>query len=191
MKRAVIYCRQAIPNAEHLSRLQQAVEACGDWVVATFADDERIVGRGKYAAWNTLVSGLDQIDQVVVADAGDLPGRTVADLLKLLTTFRDCGINLSVNNLQIDTRSAGSALLDLIKAYRAAQLSAAIRTGQARALAVGKRIGRPVIPAGVLRRVQTCLAEGGGIRPTARRFGISAGSVINIRRTMPATQCIS
>ena len=185
MKRAAIYCRQVIPNAEHLDRLRQAVEARGDMVLAMFSDDDRLAARGKYAAWNTLVSGLDQIDQVVVADAGDLPGRTVADLLKLLMTFRDRGVGLFVSNLRIDTGNAAFSMLDLIKAYSAAKLSAAIRTGQAQARAAGKRIGRPMIPAGILRRVQACLAKGNGIRPTARRFRISAGSVINIRRAMP------
>jgi hypothetical protein len=184
MKRAAIYCRQAIPDPEHLSTLRQAVEARGDRVVATFVDDARITGRGKYAGWNALVSKLDQVDQIVVADAGDLPGRTVGDLLKLLAMFRDRGVVLYIYNRRVGTAGSDFDLLDVVKVYRAAKLSAAIKTGQARALAAGKRIGRPIIPAGVLSRVGACLAAGDGIRPTARRFNLSPASVINIRRAM-------
>jgi DNA invertase Pin-like site-specific DNA recombinase len=184
MKRVIIYCRQAIRDPEYLSTLRQAVEARGDTVVATFVDDVRITGRGKYAGWNVLISKLDQVDQVVVADAGDLPGRAVADLLKLLAVFRDRGVVLYIYSLQVDTAGANFDLLDLISAYRAAKLSAAIKAGQARALAAGKRIGRPMIPASVLIRVAACLAAGGGIRPTARRFNVSPATVINIRRTI-------
>jgi DNA invertase Pin-like site-specific DNA recombinase len=189
MKRVTIYCRQTMPNAEVLSDLRQAVEARGDVVMATFADDSRIIGRGKYAGWNALVSKLDQVDQVVVADAGDLPGRTVADLLRLLAMFHDCGVVLYIYNRRVGSAGANIDLLDVIDAYRAAKLSQAIRAGQARALAAGKRIGRPMIPTGILRRVQACLADGGGIRPTARRFNISPASVVNIRRAMaPASE---
>jgi DNA invertase Pin-like site-specific DNA recombinase len=188
MKRVVIYSRHTGPITDVLSDLRQAISAHGDVLVATFADDGRIIGRGKYAGWNTMVATLNHVDQVAVMSAGDLPGRTVNDLLKLLATFRDRGVVLYIFDRWIDAGSAGLALLDLIKAYRAAKLSEAIRAGQTRALAAGKRIGRPVIPPVVLSRVATCLADGGGIRPTARRFNVSPGSVINIRRTISVGQ---
>jgi DNA invertase Pin-like site-specific DNA recombinase len=188
MQRVAIYSRHTGPTTDVPCALRQAVEARGDMVVASFVDDGRIIGRGKYAGWNALLASLEDVDQVAVACACDLPGRTVNDLLKLLATFRDRGVGLFVNDLPIDTGSAGFALLDLIRAYRAAKLSQAIRAGQTRALAAGKRIGRPMIPSRVLSRVAACLADGGGIRPTARRFGVSPGSVINIRRFMLAGQ---
>jgi len=188
MKRVAIYSRHTGPASDVLSNLRQAVEGHGDMAVASFVDDGRIVGRGKYTGWNSLLASLEDVNQVAVANAGDLPGRTVNDLLKVLATFRARGVGLFVSDLCIDTGSAGFALLDLIRAYRAAKLSQAIRAGQARALAAGKRIGRPMIPPRVLSRVAACLADGAGIRPTARRFNVSPASVINIRRTMPVGQ---
>jgi DNA invertase Pin-like site-specific DNA recombinase len=188
MNRIAIYCRQTGPDTDVLFDLRQAVEARGDMVTPTFADDGRMTGRGKYAGWNALVATLDHSDQVVVADAGDLPGRTVNDLLRLLPTFRDHGVGLFVNDLRIDTSSAGFAMLHLIEGYRSAKLSAAIRAGQARALAAGKHIGRPVIPSRVLSLVRACLASGDGVRPTARKFGVSPASVVTIRRAMGVGQ---
>jgi hypothetical protein len=57
-------------------------------------------------------------------------------------------------------------------------------------VAAGKRIGRPIVPGWVRERIQAALADGGGIRSTARTYNVSPASVINIRRTMMAAQCI-
>jgi DNA invertase Pin-like site-specific DNA recombinase len=85
----------------------------------------------------------------------------------------------------IDTATAPAVtMLDIIAAYRRAKLSAAIKSGQAKALAAGKRIGRPEVPECVRRRIQAALLGGAGIRPAARRFNVSGGTVINIRRSM-------
>jgi DNA invertase Pin-like site-specific DNA recombinase len=187
MQRVGIYVRQTGTEPELLYYLRRTVEHHGDTVVAIYADNGRLTGRGKYAAWQRLIASLDTVDQVVVADAGDLPGRSVADLLKTLGLLRDHGVTLHLHN--IETGATTSAVLDLIEAYRRAKLSQAIRNGQASAVAAGKRIGRPAVPHGVVSRIQAALTEGGGIRPTARTYKVSPASVINIRRAMAGTQC--
>jgi DNA invertase Pin-like site-specific DNA recombinase len=191
INRVAIYARLTGTEPELLFDLRQAVENRGDSVVASYADDSQMTGRGKYAAWRGLLTRLDIIDQVALAKAGDIPGNTVADLLKILGILRCHGVDLYVHNEQIDTSGTGFALLDLIMAYRRAKLSQAIRNGQARAMAAGKRIGRPKVPHGITNRIQTALAHGGGIRSTARLYNVSPASVINIRRTMAAAQCTS
>jgi DNA invertase Pin-like site-specific DNA recombinase len=188
VQRVVIYSGT---QPELLPELRQSVERHGAIVVAVYLDDARITGRGKYAGWRRLLANLDAVDQVALTHAGDIPGKTVNDFLKILSILRDHGVGLYVHSEQIDTASSGFALLDLIRAYRRAKLSQAIRSGQAKALAAGKRIGRPTVPRGNGSRLQAALTEGGGIRPTARRFNVSPASVFNIRRTMAATQCTS
>jgi DNA invertase Pin-like site-specific DNA recombinase len=184
-KRIFIYSRlpsqQTGTKTEVLHDLQRAAEDRGDTVTATFVDNAEITGRGKYAGWREMLSALDQVDQIVVGDAGDLPGRTVQDLLKILGTFRDHDVSLYLHREGIDTSSSSFGTLEIVEAFQRAKLSAAIKAGQA---ASGKRIGRPAIPRGVLIGIQACLLAGNGIRPTARRFNISPASVINIRRTM-------
>jgi DNA invertase Pin-like site-specific DNA recombinase len=186
-KRIFIYSRlplqQIGTKAEVLHDLQRAAEDRGDTVTGTFVDDDRIVGRGKYAGWNALVRKLDEADQVIVGGAGDLPGRNVADLLKLLGLFRDHSVTLYFYREGIDTGSTGFALLKIVEAYHRAKLSAAIKAGQA---ASGKRIGRPPIPPGVLSRIRASLKEGLGIRPTARKLNVSAASVTTVARSMRA-----
>jgi DNA invertase Pin-like site-specific DNA recombinase len=187
--RVAIYTRTIGTSAELPHTLRRTIEDRGDMVVSTFQDDAGITGRGKYANWHRLIASLDTVDRVVVADAGDLPGRSVADISKILGLLRDRGVTLHLHN--IETGTTTSAVLDIVQAYRRAKLSQAIRNGQVRAVAAGKRIGRPIVPRRVRDRIRTALANGGGIRPTARLFKVSPASVINIRRTMLDAPCTS
>jgi DNA invertase Pin-like site-specific DNA recombinase len=189
--RTIIYTRlnhsQIGTDEELVNDLRQAVEDRGDVVVAVFVDDGRITGRGKNAGWRRLLENLLGIDQIVVATAGDLPGRTAHDLFKILGHLREHNVSLRLHREDIDTSSGSPAVLDLTMAYRTAKLSLAIRNGQAKARAVGKRIGRPPIPANVRHRILAALAEGAGVRATAKRFNLSRASVINIRRSMASS----
>jgi DNA invertase Pin-like site-specific DNA recombinase len=191
-RRTLVYISEracsAGTSSELAERLRHAVADRGDVVVGTFSDDDA-GGRRRHrsSAWRAVLASLDGVDVVVVASAADLPGRTVADLLRLLGTLRDHGVGLFLLTEGIDTASGSAALLDLISAYRAAKLSEAIRRGQDRARAAGKSIGRPAIPQAVLISIQVCLQRGGGIRPTARSFNVSPASVVTIKRSMVAT----
>jgi DNA invertase Pin-like site-specific DNA recombinase len=181
--RTIIYYRSG-HNGTQVELLCKSIESRGDTVVGVVADDPAIVGRGKYAGWRAVVSELAQIDQIVVNTAGDLPGKTVTNLLTILTTLCDHGVSLVSSQDGIDTGSGSAAILDLIAAYRSAKRSEAIRAGQARARAVGKRLGRPAIPDSVRRRIMDDLARGAGIRPTARKFKISPACVVNFRSSL-------
>src|SRR5208337_892018 len=135
-----IYSRPIGTEPELLHALRQTVEDRGALVVSTYVDDGRITGRGKYAAWRNLLARLPTVDQVALSTAGDPPGKRVSDLLKVLATLRDHGVGLYLHDEQIDTGSTTFAILDIIAAYRRAKLSQAIRAGQAKARAAGKRI---------------------------------------------------
>jgi DNA invertase Pin-like site-specific DNA recombinase len=189
--RAAIYYRKSVrPHAEvDLSRdLRQAVEGRGAVVVATYIDDDGATVRTRNARWKALLTNLDAIDQVIASSADDLPGKSVRDLLKVLGTLRDHGVGLCLHREGIDTSSSPAfTLLDIVEAHRRARLSRAIRNGQARCVAAGKVIGRPAIRPGVRIQIQAYLAQGAGLRSTARRFNVSPGSVINIRRSATAT----
>jgi DNA invertase Pin-like site-specific DNA recombinase len=186
MIRVAIYFRRSIG---HLSTegdlcrdLRRAVEGRGGAVVATYIDDDGSTVRTRNAGWKALVANLDAIDQVVVGSARDLPGKGVRNLLHLLGTLRDHGVSLYLRQEGINTSNASASdLLDLIASYRSAKQSQAIRNGQARC---GKRIGRPQVPMSVRQRIWAALANGAGVRITARQFNVSPASVINIRRSM-------
>jgi Resolvase, N terminal domain len=186
-----IYTRQTGTQPELIQALRQTVQDRGGNVIAIHTDDTAITGRGKYAGWRAIVARLDVVDQVVLATAGDIPGKSLPDLLKILDLLRERAVSLYLHSEGIDTDSSSFALLDIIHAFRDAKLSQAIRIGQMKARAAGKTIGRPIVPLRVQDRIRSALTDGAGIRPTARRFGVSPASVINIRRSMTVSQCPS
>ena len=191
MIRAAIYYRKPVRprGVVDLGQdLRQAVEGRGVVVVATYIDDDGATVRTRNARWKALLANLDAIDQVVASSADDLPGKSVRDLLKILATLRDHGVGLCLHREGIDTScSPAFTLLDIVEAHRRARLSRAIRNGQARCVAAGKVIGRPAIRPSIRIQIQTYLAQGAGLRSTARRFNVSPGSVINIRRSATAS----
>jgi hypothetical protein len=189
MSRTILYTivrsisTETFPQPTNL--LRQAVENRGDTVVGSFVDyGPEIRLRQRNVGWKNILASLDGVDQVAVMSAGDLPGKTAKDLLRLLGHLREHNVSLFVHNAGIDTSNGSAAFMDLIQAYRAAKLSQAIRKGIVNAREVGKVIGRPKVPASVRYRIQACLAQGCGIRPTAKRYRVSPGTVINIRRSM-------
>jgi DNA invertase Pin-like site-specific DNA recombinase len=183
MFKTLIYVRKNGTEPE-LSTLRHIVESRGNTVVATFRDDPAILGKGRFKNWRRVTASLDQADKVVVGSAADLPGRSVADLLKILDLLREHDVGLVIHRERINTDDGPAAILDLIASYRAAKLSEAIRRGIAKAKDRGKILGRPAVPDHVREQIQTALANGAGIRPTARRHKVSPATVINIKRSM-------
>jgi DNA invertase Pin-like site-specific DNA recombinase len=182
-KYVCLYARITDSDHERVQVLRATVQDRGDIVIAAYLDDVTITGRGKYTAWRELIANLDAVDEIIVSSAGDIPGRTILDLLRVLDTLRYHGVALCLHNALTGlTTGAG---LDIVTKFRRAKLSEAIQVGQAKAIAKGKRLGRPAIPARITNQIKEALADGGGIRPTARRFGVSPSSVISIRSTVP------
>ena len=193
-RRTIIYVSGYSPRQESTAEaLRRAVEDRGDVVAGTFIEHVAPSSRqGRQAGWKCLLANLDGVDQIAVASAGDLPGKSVKDLLNVLGRLRDHGVDLLLVAESIDTGFCSAFdLLDLVASYRRAKLSQAIRAGQARAVAAGKKIGRPMVPAGVRTRIQVALHNGAGIRPTARQFGVSKGTVQNLLAAMVSVEAES
>ena len=185
--RTIIYSRW-VPTQNRIEAelLRAAVESRGNTVIATFNDDPSITGRGEYAGWRALITSLDQADQVIVGSVGDLPGKIVPHLLKILGMLREHDVSLAVHHEAINTDDGHAAILDLIAAYRATKLSEAIRRGIFHARKAGKIIGMPRISNRIREQIRVALQNGASIRRTARRFKISGGTVSGIRQMMNA-----
>jgi DNA invertase Pin-like site-specific DNA recombinase len=181
MLKTLIYVRRNGTEPE-LSDLRRIVTDRGDTVVAAYWDDPAITGKGRYKGWRSVMSGLPEADMVVVGCAADLPVKTVPDLFKVLSLLNEHGVGLCLHREGINTDDGAAAILSLTTAFRAAKRSEAIRRGIAKARKAGKAIGRPRISNHVRNQVRIALQNGAGIRRTARRFKVSAGSILNIAR---------
>src|SRR5579862_7733444 len=109
--RTFIYTRQTSGQAEALASVRAATESRGDLVITTFTDDPAILGKGKFGGWRAMITRLGEVDLVVVGSAGDLPGRTVKDLLKILDQLRHHDVELRVHRGEINTSDGTAAIL--------------------------------------------------------------------------------
>jgi DNA invertase Pin-like site-specific DNA recombinase len=174
MQRTAIYLTKTIDA----QRLIQVVEERGGKLVGVY-------GGGRHQrGWKNLRDHLDAVDTVVVEAVSDLPVRSVHEFLSALARLHEAGVSLYVTSTNIDTlTSPATALLDLMIGFKNAKRSQAIRLGQERAAAAGKTIGRPKLGVKLGQRIAAAVAAGGGIRPTARKFGVSPATVINLTRS--------
>ncbi len=187
MQSVAIYARTNGTEPELIDGLRRIVEDRGDVVFGVFIDDASIQGKGKNAAWRRMLDSLDRIDQIILNDAGDMPGRSaVGEVLLALAVLATQGVSIVVPSLGIDTGAGMAAVIALTAAYRRGKLGQAIRRGQERAKEAGKHVGRPPIPMNVRRRILAELGAGSGVRSTAKRYGVSAGYVAAAKKTMSA-----
>ena len=93
------------------------VEDRGDLVVGSFADyGAEVRLRQRNVGWKSVLPSLDGVDQIAVASAGDLPGRSVRDLLKLLDILRDHGVGLLLVSEGIEIGSSyDNGVLEIIR----------------------------------------------------------------------------
>jgi hypothetical protein len=95
---------------ELVNSLRQTVENRGETVVATFADDgAENRPRQRNSGWKALVASLDSVDQVAVASAGDLPGKTAKGLTDL-DGIRQLRASVSSNDVEQRVGRTGASI---------------------------------------------------------------------------------
>jgi DNA invertase Pin-like site-specific DNA recombinase len=125
---------------------------------------------------------------LVAAWSIDRLGRSLADLLNTLSLFDACHIDLYLDRQAIDTSMPmGRLVFQVIGAFgefERSMIRERVIAGMRRAVASGKRIGRPTTDAMLLKRARTELAKGTGILKTARIIGIGVGTVQRVKKEM-------
>ena len=191
MVRVAIYHRRSAgcTDWDPSESLRQEVENRGGIVVATYIDDDGSTVRTP-ECWlgKTLLANLDAIDQVAIG-IGRRSGRagtssTCSGCLEpsgtmVVFPLPTPGANQHRQRHGIQTYwiSPGHGSVP-----NSARRSKSGKHGQSRQVST---IGRPAIPhTASLVGIQRSLASGAGIRWTARRFAVSGGTVINIRKSM-------
>jgi DNA invertase Pin-like site-specific DNA recombinase len=118
-------------------------------------------------------------------------GRSLADLLNTLSLFDACHIDLYLDRQAIDTSMPmGRLVFQVIGAFgefERSMIRERVVAGMRRAVAAGKRIGRPTTDATLLDRAKVELAKGTGILKTARLVGLGTGTVQRIKKEMLAS----
>ena len=75
----------------------------------------------------------------------------------------------------------------MVRRYLSLAVVCPITVGYGRVAAKIRRLGRPPMPKFKVERIRDALAEGRGVRETARLLKVSAAKVVEVRRAMSAT----
>jgi DNA invertase Pin-like site-specific DNA recombinase len=193
-KKAAIYVRvstdqQTVEN--QIRELRQIAERRGWEVVEEYHDAGISGAKGREGR-----PGLDQMlnearrrkFDVVMAWAIDRLGRSLVDLLGTIQVLEACGVDLYLDQQSIDTTTpAGRLMFQITGAFaefERSMIRQRVRAGLKRAIAQGKRLGRPKVSSAIEKRIQTQLRAGKGILKVARECGVGTGTVHRIAREL-------
>jgi DNA invertase Pin-like site-specific DNA recombinase len=197
-KRAALYVRvsttdrgQTVEN--QLQPLQESAGRLG-WTIVAVHRDEGVSGargRDRRPGLDAMLKGVTRGEyDVVAAWSVCRLGRSLPDLLGILGELQARGTDLYLHQQALDTGTpAGRMLfgmLGLFGEFERAMIRDRVMAGLERARSSNKRLGRPPMPAFKVERIRVALAEGRGIRETARLVKVSAAKVTEIRRAMSA-----
>ena len=193
-KRAALYVRvstdrQTVEN--QVAALTKVAEARGWQIVETFSDAGISGAKGRKDR-----PGLDQMLRdaqrgrfdVVMAWAIDRIGRSLVDLLNTIEGLKACGVDLYLDQQAIDTTTpSGKLMLQMTGAFaefERAMIQARIHAGLNRAVANGKKLGRPLNDPDAVDKARLALSNGLGINRVAKLVGLSNGTVQRIKGEM-------
>jgi len=122
---------------------------------------------------------------LVAAWSVDRLGRSLQQLLSFLSELHAKGVDLYLHQQGVDTSTpAGKALFQMLGVFaefERAMIVERIRAGLRRAVAEGKRLGRPRVSSEVESAIRRELAKGRGIHAVAQAVGVGAGTVQRVR----------
>ena len=179
--RAALYLRVSTLNGQTTDNQRRELEAAaarlGHEIVAVYEDNG--------------ISGAKGRDQ---RPAFDRLGRSMQDLGELLSHLHAARVGLYLHQQGIDTTTPGGKamfqMFGVFAEFERAMIRERVLSGMARARAKGTRTGRPFGRPNALdpitcRKVREAYAKGGiGLRPLAKRFGVS---VMTVRKCLAMT----
>jgi DNA invertase Pin-like site-specific DNA recombinase len=193
-KRAAIYLRTST-TGQHTENQRLELERIAErrgWTVVEVYEDFGISGakgRDKRPALDRLLKDASRRRfDVAMAWSIDRVGRSLTDLLGTIQHLEAVGVDLYLDQQNIDTTTPTGRLLFQITGafseYERSIIRSRVNAGLARARAQGKRLGRRPVSADVVERIRAHLATGTGILKTAKTLGVGTGTVHRVKREM-------
>jgi len=191
-----LYCRVSTADknqtVENQLRDLLTVAQRQDWeIVATFLDEgiSGAKGRDKRPAFDNLLKGVARKDFDLIATFSVCRiGRSLPDLIHFLGDIQAKDVDLYVHTQGLDTSTPSGAMmfqmLSVFSSYERAMIRERILSGLRRTT---KKSGRKPMPEHRLEAIRRSLADGSGIRATARLHRASTTTVTTIARTLKAT----
>jgi DNA invertase Pin-like site-specific DNA recombinase len=193
-KRAAIYLRTST-TGQHTENQRLELERIAErrgWTVVEVYEDfgiSGVKGRDRRPALDRLLKDASRRRfDVAMSWAIDRVGRSLTDLLGTIQHLEAVGVDLYLDQQNIDTTTpAGRLLFQITGAFaefERSMIRSRVNAGLARARAQGKRLGRRPVSDAVVERIREQLATGTGILKTAKTLGVGTGTVHRVKREM-------
>jgi DNA invertase Pin-like site-specific DNA recombinase len=193
-KRVALYVRVSTTgqNTTNQRRELAAVAARHGWdVVQVFSDNgvSGAKGRKDRPGLDALLKGVARREfDMVAAWSVDRLGRSLQDLVEVLSELRAKGVDLYLHQQGLDTSTpSGRAMYQMMGVFaefERAIIRERVLSGLARAKAEGITLGRPALEdanAAKVKAIKAGLAAGKGIRRIARELHAGVGTVLRIK----------
>jgi DNA invertase Pin-like site-specific DNA recombinase len=128
----------------------------------------------------------DEVQALIVPSRAMLGG-SLDEIVETVSRMISAKADLLVAGQIDSTTTQGSAWMAAFASLQGVQQTLRqqkARAAQQRAMQAGVRFGRPPIPQCIIERVRTALEAGHGVRPTARKTGVSPARVAAEKRAM-------
>jgi DNA invertase Pin-like site-specific DNA recombinase len=193
-RRAAIYGRVSTDwqtTDNQTVALKEVAERRGWEVVEVYIDHaiSGAKGRDKRPGFDKMLNDANRRKfDVVMAWSIDRMGRSLRNLLETIEHLEATGVDLYLDQQNIDTTTpAGKLLFQVTGAFaefERSMIQQRVNAGLARARAQGKRLGRPKIDQTTEWAICQALATGQGILKTATQLGVGRGTVQRIKAQM-------
>ena len=196
-KRVALYLRVSTSDQttdNQRLELRSAIKRQG-WEITQIFEDAGISGakgRERRPGLDAMLKGVARKDfDVVAAWSVDRLGRSLQDLVSLLTEFHAKRVGLYLHQQGIDTTTPGGKalfqMLGVFAEFERAIIQERIKAGLARARAEGKVCGRPRVGPEVEAAIRKARKKGNGIRKVARELGVGVSVVQRVDATGEST----
>lgn len=193
-KYAALYLRVSTDEQTTENQQRELTEAASraGWEITAVYRDEGISGakgRDKRPGLDAMLKDATRRKfDVVMAWSVDRLGRSLQDLVGMLTEIHAAGIDLYLHQQAIDTTTpAGRAMFQMMGVFaefERAMIRDRVKAGMARAKAGGAKFGRPKIDEQLRLQIRDSLSAGLGIGKVARTYGVGTLTVQRIKKEM-------
>jgi DNA invertase Pin-like site-specific DNA recombinase len=174
--------------ANQIGELHEVAQRQGWIITSTFIDEgiSGATGRDRRPGFDALLKGVARREfEMVAAWSVDRLGRSLPHLVAFLGDIQAKGVDLYLHRRGLDTSTpSGRAMFGMLSVFaefERAMIRERILSGLRR---TSKKSGRKPMGEDRIQAIQRSLADGQGIRATARRHAASPTTVTRIAREM-------
>src|SRR5829696_2555118 len=191
-KRVAIYARVSTDKAQtvenQLRQLNEVAVRLGWAVVAVYTDAgvSGAKGRDQRPGFDALLKGVARKEfDLIAAWSVCRLGRSLQDLVAFLADVQARGVDLYLHQQAVDTSTPSGRmlfqLLGVFSEFERAMIRSRVVAGLDRVRGK-KRLGRPPMPTDRVDQIRTMLANGKGVRETARATGSGTATVQRVKK---------